>query len=519
MRVTNSMLVNNFMRNLNTNMEKMDKLQNQLATGRKYAHISDDPMALIFGMSARNKIARLEHYQRTVGSAQDWLHNVETNVMELQGRVADIYNEVVNAATDVKGNADKNDIAMLIAQLRDHYVDTLNATFGDKYVFAGYNTPGDSTTGKITGPFTIDEEWNLHYDGGNIGGFDLSDFLRISVDGAPVLQSATIGMFDGLKLDITKDIPDILTDIDDAITQINTLVAQLDPLNSDLKAKNEELSAIRISISSINSVIERLDGEMMDLPDNFPNLETMRLERAAKVQELADKRQEELTAQDELGVMLNDRDKYVEQIGKYINTDSPKYDSFDRVTLSVGGIALLEVDNTVSNIHEIDAIDPGSITEFTDKINLMRRLQGDVMTFDVGPAVSMAVTFNGIDLVLYQASDGTTLNIFNVLHEVYKAASSGAPADEIGSFISELQDAQNHLLTKVAEVGGRTRRLDLLEARYEQNAIMYEQMKSDAEDVDMAEVIMYQKMAEAVYQAALSAGARIIRPTLMDFLR
>ena len=44
-------------------------------------------------------------------------------------------------------------------------------------------------------------------------------------------------------------------------------------------------------------------------------------------------------------------------------------------------------------------------------------------------------------------------------------------------------------------------------------------MRSDAEDVDMADVIMYLKMAEAVYQAALSAGARVIQPSLMDFLR
>jgi flagellar hook-associated protein 3 FlgL len=58
-----------------------------------------------------------------------------------------------------------------------------------------------------------------------------------------------------------------------------------------------------------------------------------------------------------------------------------------------------------------------------------------------------------------------------------------------------------------------------LEIRYAQDEINYTQMMSDAEDVDFAEVIMNQKMAEAVYQAALSAGARVIQPTLMDFLR
>ena len=135
----------------------------------------------------------------------------------------------------------------------------------------------------------------------------------------------------------------------------------------------------------------------------------------------------------------------------------------------------------------------------------------------------MEVTINGIDLVLFQTTGAngnySTYNIFNILHEVYEAAARGAPADELDKFISPLQTSQNHLLTKVAEIGGKTRRLELLTSRYEQDYLNYEQMKSDAEDVDMAEVIMYQKMAEAVYQAALSAGARIIQPTLMDFLR
>jgi len=251
----------------------------------------------------------------------------------------------------------------------------------------------------------------------------------------------------------------------------------------------------------------------------------------------------------------------LQALAVHINTDEPQFDSFGRVTLTVGGVPLLSVD-TASNIATLDqlaskvsnpAYEPKEIpnpafgapgepefianpfynpdipeyfittTPVLDKmmemIEMKNRLQSDVLTFDVGPAVSMAVTINGIDLAFFQGSDGKTRNIFNVLDDIYQAASSGAGAEELGRLIRPLQDAQNHLLTKVAELGGRTRRLDLLEARYAQDEINYEQMKSDAEDADFAEIILYQKMAEAVYQAALSAGARIIQPTLMDFLR
>ena len=533
MRVTNSMLVNNLMRNLNINLRKMDTLHNQLATGRKYAHISDDPTALIFGQAARSRLARLSHYQRTVSTAQDWIRQVEAGVMELQGRVADVYNELINAATDVKGDGDKNNVAMLIAQLRDHYVDTLNATFGDKYMYAGYNTPGDSKTGKVTGPFTLDANWNLNYNG-----HPLTNYLQISVGGTPINPNVARGAFGGLNIDITGDTADIPGKVNAAINNVNTLLTTgipaagsrpaipgLNDLNVSIKAKYEELAQITGDITGLESTIERIDREIADLPDNYGNLAALREEREQKLLELTAKKSEQSTAQAQLGAIKQNQEEILQELDRYVNTDEAQYDAFGRVTLTIGGEPLLKVDNDPpGNIFFVgvvdDPLDPmDGIDGMVSRIEMLNKLKGDVLTFDVGPAVSIAATINGIDLAFFQASDGSTYNVFNVLHEVYLAASGGAGAEELGKLIKPLQDAQNHLLTKVAELGGRTRRLDLLQARYEQDEINYEQMKSDAEDADMAEIIMYQKMAEAVYQAALSAGARIIQPTLMDFLR
>jgi len=551
------MLVNNLMRNLNMNLTKMDKLHNQLASGRKYAHISDDPIALIYSQAARSRLARLSHYQRTVSTAQDWIRQVEAGVMELQGRVADVYEELINAATDVKGDGDKNNVAMLVAQLRDHYVDTLNATFGDKYMYAGYNTPGDSKTGKITGPFTLDRDtWELRYNG-----HLLSDFLQIQIGTPPVAVNTGVvrGVFGGLNIDILNGNPsDIPGRVTDALAAIKDVLEReavhpsfipltledirdlpkderlalkpgLDQLNFFIKEQSDFIAAIKVetsaypeleglSITGLVSVIEQLDSEIADLPDNFPNLSELKAKREAAQNHLIDLRQQDSSAQVILGELRQHQETALQELSKFINTDNPEYDSFGRVELKVGGISLLGFEP--GSVSTVDVV-PGSLPDMMDMIDLMNTLKADVLTFDVGPAVSLPVTINGIDLVFFQGSDGKTRNIFNVLHEVYLAASRNpaAGAEELGRLIRPIQDAQNHLLTKVAELGGRTRRLDLLEARYAQDEINYEQMKSDAEDADFAEIIMYQKMAEAVYQAALSAGARIIQPTLMDFLR
>jgi len=321
------------------------------------------------------------------------LAQAENSMKELQDVLVNAYESIVDAATDGKTQVDRQNIAQVIGQLRDHYVDTLNSTFGNNFVFGGYNTPGDAETNlfdKGIKPFTI-ENGKLMYNG-----FDLSQF-------------------DGMSGDLLNFNP------------------------SGFNFYNGSNPA------------DPLSGSQGDV---------------------------ELQA-------------YLAGLGH------PTPAAFTAST----GIAY----NQLLKLHA---------------------LRGDVLTLDVGPGISMKATFNGIDMALFQGMDDSNTpiirNAYNVLTDAYNQTmdnTSTFGAADLTKIIRPIQDGQNHLLMKTAEVGGRTRRLELLEARYEQDAVNNRKMLSDAEDADMAEVIMELRMAEAVMQASMAAGARIIQPTLMDFLR
>ncbi|MNG36545.1 flagellar hook-associated protein FlgL [compost metagenome] len=45
------------------------------------------------------------------------------------------------------------------------------------------------------------------------------------------------------------------------------------------------------------------------------------------------------------------------------------------------------------------------------------------------------------------------------------------------------------------------------------------ELDSKTEDADMADTIMKLKTDENVYQASLSVGAKLIQPSLLDYLR
>lgn len=135
------------------------------------------------------------------------------------------------------------------------------------------------------------------------------------------------------------------------------------------------------------------------------------------------------------------------------------------------------------------------------------------ISFEIGYDMTMEISMNGLELL----GSGDS-NIYNILNELYNALESGSSGKSISPYIEQVQSAQEDVLSRLAEVGGKTNRLDLIENRYAEDKLNYTEIKSKVEDTDQAEAIMQYKMAEAVYLFALQVGSNIIQPTLVDYL-
>jgi flagellar hook-associated protein 3 FlgL len=85
--------------------------------------------------------------------------------------------------------------------------------------------------------------------------------------------------------------------------------------------------------------------------------------------------------------------------------------------------------------------------------------------------------------------------------------------------LADLDQNLNDLLTIRSEFGAKQNRLEMTKGRLTDNDLQFRELLSKNEDVDIAETIMNLKMSENIYRSALSAGARIIQPSLMDFIK
>lgn len=129
------------------------------------------------------------------------------------------------------------------------------------------------------------------------------------------------------------------------------------------------------------------------------------------------------------------------------------------------------------------------------------------LQFEIGVNVTMGVNMKGEEIFG---------ELFSTLRNLHGALSTGQPSD---ASMGELDYSLDNVLRHISELGGKQNRVELAQERLKDLTLNLKKVRSEAEDLDYSEAIMNLKMEEFAYRTALSVGARIIQPSLIDFLR
>jgi flagellar hook-associated protein 3 FlgL len=136
----------------------------------------------------------------------------------------------------------------------------------------------------------------------------------------------------------------------------------------------------------------------------------------------------------------------------------------------------------------------------------------------VGPGVSLQINIIG-DSILGNGQAAGDNKLLHVLRDVADHLQAGDTASLRGTDLSRLTTNLDSLLGIRADNGSLSNRLEAADTRLQQIEESETSMLSDTEDADMAKTLIDFNSQSAAYQAALKAGANIIQPSLMDFLR
>jgi len=108
--------------------------------------------------------------------------------------------------------------------------------------------------------------------------------------------------------------------------------------------------------------------------------------------------------------------------------------------------------------------------------------------------------------------------LFKVLSDLSKDIRSGDSAS-LGNDLTNLDTAHDLLKSTLSDVGARYNRVTQMKQSAEDHLLSVSSQLSDIEDVDLPKAIMELQIQQTSYQAALAATAKVIQPSLIDFLR
>lgn len=375
MRVTQSMLALNTLRHISQGYERLGKLQDQLASGKKITRPSQDPVVAMNGMRYRSQVVEVKQFNRNIGEVYNWLDNADSTLDKTTAALHRIRELAVQAANDTYESTQRANIAKEIEQLFYHVVEMANTKSNGKYIFNGTDT--------------------IH---------------------APV-----------------------------------------DPEKIDL------------GIGAI---------------DKYGNKELLEISYAGEIYKFVSENGSD-------AVFVNSKGEKMTIRG--YNTDSPTIEH-EYITLGYYGTEILKEKQIV--VSDRTAVS----TNMEDvKIEL---LKGVTIATNIRP-----------QNVFSNALFGDIIALKNMLEDPETSH------EDITKFMDIFDKHIDRFVSERAELGARVNRAEMIEQRQLELDVIAQRIMSDNEDADMEEVIIQLTIQESVHRAALAAGARIIQPTLMDFLR
>ncbi|MFC3015608.1 flagellar hook-associated protein FlgL [Virgibacillus litoralis] len=151
---------------------------------------------------------------------------------------------------------------------------------------------------------------------------------------------------------------------------------------------------------------------------------------------------------------------------------------------------------------------------------------GDITKIAINSDPVMIEVANGTKLQanvdagsVFAGDPDSTGDLFGEIDTFINALADGKDQSAIEANIKALDANIDNVVNARADLGARMNRLELVENRLSEQEVIATKTMSENEDIDYEKVITKLTSQESIHRAALSAGSRIIQPTLMDFLR
>ncbi len=203
MRVTNGMVGDQVVFNMQRSLQRFMDLQTSMSSGRRINKPSDDPVGTVRALAYRDQIGAIEQHRKNIAEAQNWSSTCDNALAETKN-FASTAKEIAVAMADGTYDATAREAsANEIQSLFNQVVQMGNSELEGRRIFAGFRTK--------TRPISVYSN-GVSYEGDN-GKFDFeieaASRLTVNLSGAEVFlkQLTVLGEKSDLNVGITAATP------------------------------------------------------------------------------------------------------------------------------------------------------------------------------------------------------------------------------------------------------------------------------------------------------------------------
>lgn len=513
MRITNKIISNNAVTNINNNKVYEDKINNQLSTGSKINRPSDDPVVAIRALRLRTNLNQVsQYYSKNIPDAESWLDVTESAVDTTVEIIKDMYANCTKGAAGFQTAEDRSKVLENIRALQKEVYATADVDYAGRYVFSGYRTDTPVTFGQATkAQYTITEQ--LTSDA-------IDEMTYVDVNGLDKMTEAN-----AKGLGVTEQQVD-----DSKITRLrlayqncsNTTAPQityydaagnLQSVTADIISINDTTQNPYLSVNTSASGVvyipetgellltagmaDKLNNTIDDPNTAGINEAEIRITYQKNNFEASDIRPEhffycELHETDPVKTTVYNK----EYLTGDQSDNAKQYISYD-----VGFNQSVRVNTLASELFS-----PTLGRDVDDLIHAIEDV--DVMEKNVSILEKM------------QEADPDDADIAQRLDAAKKA--STLRNDKMQKLfeknITNMQGHLNKANNALTSVGNRSSRVELVSNRLAKQKVNFQELSSENEDIDLTEAAIELGSVELAYQAALMATGKISQTTLLNYI-
>lgn len=495
MRVTNTMMRNNSLLNMQKNKTAYNKYLSQYNTQKKIQRPSDDPTIAVRALKYRTTLVEVDQYLVNIKDATSWMDATETCLKEVNQRLTDMSDYCTQAANGTYNEKNRKDIVTQLKQYAGYiYEQNANADYAGRYLFTGFRTdepmlfkePQTDTT------YTINESIDINtinkyqyvygqaeYDASSTAAdyakqasqFDTTHRVLVSYKNCDIAQNVTVSYTDanGISQTVTAVTKSISADtVYNEHLHPGANEVYFVPETGELVFGDNVYNSVRAG-KDLNVQYKKTDFEKNDVkPEHYFTCTSVNNATG------------ETSNYNSAG---NQDIQYQINFSQILTVNTEGVDSI--------GLAVGRTINDIENLcNDLDVME-----------NNLKTVKKYIQDCDPNDSDKLAN--------LEELKNQITTEI-SLQKTVLK--------NSLGSAITTCQGAKDKLNVALADHGSRYKRISLTKTKLEQQKNDTNEAKSDNENADLGEAYINFSEADLLYQATLNATNKILGQSLLNFI-